>query len=326
MSSRSQRLTIELVASKNMNAALRCQDLRSLSDFLGFAPQHIFYLVGNSDQLYFDIEIPKRSSDEKRNISVPITELKGVQREILARILEPIVVNEHAYAYVKSKSVVQAARKLCGVKAVLKADLRNFFPSINSRRVFGLFRSLNFNDATAFMLTSLVTYKGALCQGAPTSPTISNILCRNLDQQLTDLTRAWELQYLRYSDDLFFYGASDFKYRDVLGVVTRVVSDNGFTVNGRKTRYYPRGKPRYTLGLETHGRRPKLSRTTLRRYRAMFFKASHNINWAAENVDMLTGCLEWYKSVYGSDDKYMEYQRIIRNIRDIKLHQPYRSV
>lgn len=98
-----------------MIAAVDCQDLRNIADFLGFAPQHIFFLVKKSDDLYTEIAIPRRSDSTRHPmIHIPYSELKGVQRAILDKILTSIPVNEHAYAYVRRRSVVDAAFKLCG--------------------------------------------------------------------------------------------------------------------------------------------------------------------------------------------------------------------
>lgn len=308
-----------------MDAAVRCTDLESISRFLGFAPQHLHYLVGNRDNLYFDIEIPKRSDPTAmRQISIPVSELKGVQKVILANVLEGVKPSEAAYAYLKGKSVVSAATKLCGqTKSILKMDLRNFFPSITERRVYGLFRSLGFNNTATYIFTKLTTYDGGLCQGAPTSPHISNLICRKLDQQLSALTESWELQYLRYSDDIFFYRGDNFDHRDFRTVATRIIREHSFQVNRRKTRYYPKGKPRYTLGLATHGNRPQIPRKVRHKYRAAFYKAATNITWAKEELPKLSGMAEWYKCVYGADDTYADYCKVIRNVKNLMLHETY---
>lgn len=308
-----------------MDAAEQCLDLESTSFYLGFAPQHIFYLVQNANDMYFECSLPKRSSpDERRIINIPISELKGVQKVILARILENIEPNSSAFAYIKGKSVVSAARNLCGKsKSVLKIDLRNFFPSINERRVFGLFRSIGFNSKVSYIFTKLTTYNGALCQGAPTSPAISNLICRKLDETLTALSRKWELQYIRYSDDIFLYKTGNFNYRQLIETCTTILQEHSFELNRNKSKYMPAGKPRFTLGLTTHGRHPQIPKKTRRHYRAAFYKASTNLSWATEHLPQLSGMAEWHKSVYGSDETYHNYRRTIQNVQNLRLHDTY---
>ncbi len=309
-----------------MTAAADCRDLQGISDLLGFAPQHIFFLVEKSESLYTSIQLPKRSNPETfREIDIPYTDLKGVQRAILKRILNEIPVSEYAYSYVKRRSIVEAAIKLCGKRAVLKLDIRDFFPSISNRRIFGLYRSLGFNNKVAFILTRLTTYKGRLCQGSPTSPYLSNLITRRLDYQLEKAARSWSIGYLRYSDDLFFTKASNFNHGVFTRMAEEIVMNNGFRLNTEKTRFHPRGFPRRTLGLLTHGRKPQIPGPARRRMRAAFFKASRNVHWARENVSYLRGLLEWHKCVYGKDQRYSQYRVVLNSILMMKVHQTYQS-
>lgn len=171
-----------------MRAAAACTDLISLSKYLGLAPQHLFYLIALSDELYTEIKIPKKTKRRRyRKIHIPNLELKGAQRSILKEILSQIEVSRYAHAYVKGKSIVGAAQALAGRQSVLKFDIKDFFPSISSSRVYGLFRALRFNERVSWMLMRLCTYDDSLCQGAPTSPYISNLICRRLDRNLFDL-------------------------------------------------------------------------------------------------------------------------------------------
>ena len=305
-----------------MAAVGRPKDLASLSGFLGFAPQHLFYLVQLSDRMYFDFEI-KKANGGSRRISAPRTELKGVQKEILRKILEPIPVHDNCMAYVKHRGVIQAAKKISGHKAVLCVDITNFFPSITSKRVFGFFRRLGYNDKTSFLLTKLTTYRGRLCQGAPTSPYLSNLIFHQADRQLNGLASSWSISYVRYSDDIFFYAPKNFRHKKFLNIIEEIIRQNGFSLNKKKTKYFRRNSPRYTLGLQTMGSAPQLSRSHKRVYRAAFYKASSNWTWARKNASRLSGMAEWYRLVYGPDEKYREFQAIIRNVSEIRFHEVY---
>lgn len=297
-------------------------DLVSLGAFLGFAPQHLFYLVELADEMYFEFEI-RKASGGKRKISAPRSELKGVQRAILEKILEKIPVSDSSYAYVKGRSVVQAAEQISGHKAVLHLDIEDFFPTITQRRVLGFFKSIGYNSKVSYILSRLCTLNGALCQGAPSSPCLSNLIFRNADRQLTSLAHTFKLSYVRYSDDIFISADRNFRYPRVAEITAKILEENGFKLHPTKTRYHRRNSPRFTLGLQTMGKRPTLSRITKRMYRAAFFKASNNLKWGKENFHYLSGMAEWYRAVYGTDGQYRDYERIIRNVRSIKLHDVY---
>lgn len=300
------------------------KNLRDLSVFLGFSSQNLYYLINIADELYSTVKIPKKKKGEFREIYIPVPELRGVQKQILRSILQQTSSHKSAVAYKRGLSVVDAAKKLCGPNYLLKMDVRDFFPSIMAERVFALFRKLGFNNVVAQMLTRLTTYKGALVQGIPTSPAISNLVCESLDEVLSRLADSWSMRYIRYSDDMFFYKEKDFKHRHFSLRVSRILKSSGFRTNRSKTRYYRAGQPRYTLGLLTHRRVVALPRKTRKNYRAAFYKASKDVAWARENQEVLAGMSEWYRAIYGKDDRFLEYAAVLKNIKSLRIHSPYR--
>lgn len=309
-----------------MGAADDCKDLASIAEYLGFAPQHIFYLVKHPDRCYLSIAIPKNSDPKKfRNLDIPISELKGVQRAINKKVLSDYSVDECVHSYVTARSILTAARRFCPGHAVLKIDIEEFFPSITFVRILGLFRSTGFSDAASFILARLTTFRGRLAQGAPTSPSISNLIMRGIDLRLKKLAATWELNYLRYSDDMFFYKEKNFNHPKLTEYISEIIESGGFKINKHKTKYHPKGLPRTTLGLLTHGEKPKIPGSQRRIYRSMFFKASRNIHWAHENRDLLRGIIEWYKCVYGRDDTYIQYRAILDNAARLRIHDSYQS-
>lgn len=56
----------------------------------------------------------------------------------------------------------------------------------------------------ATVLAHLCTFKGTLPQGAPTSPLLSNLVCRSMDNDLMSLAKRHRATYTRYADDLTF--------------------------------------------------------------------------------------------------------------------------
>ena len=67
-------------------------------------------------------------------------------------------------------------------------------------------------EPLAFLLSSLCTHpfevngkeKIVLPQGSPTSPTITNVLCYELDKHLFQLAKKYNAKYSRYADDITF--------------------------------------------------------------------------------------------------------------------------
>lgn len=310
-----------------MNAAEQCTDLNSIAEFLGFAPQHLFHLVQRPEKFYVSISIPKNSNTSSmRCLDIPTLELKGVQKMILKKILGELDVSEHVYSYVKGRSILTAANEFCPGNAILRMDIQRFFPSISFRRVYGLYKSFGFSESAAFILARLSTHRGHLAQGAPTSPKLSNLILKGMDRVMVNLSNKWELKYLRYSDDLFFYKDKNFNHPSLGALVSLILEYSGFEVNDVKTKYHPKGLPRITLGLLTHGEKPRIPGPQRKRYRSDFFKASRNIQWANENRAYLKGILEWHKCVNGKDQMYLQYQSVLQNIDRLQLHEAYQSI
>lgn len=93
--------------------------------------------------------------------------------------------------------------------------------------------------------------KSVLPQGAPTSPVITNIVCRRLDHILSGVAKRFGLKYSRYADDITFSSMHDVyakngKFRKEL---SRVIKDQGFVLNEKKTRLQKQGYRQEVTGL-----------------------------------------------------------------------------
>lgn len=102
------------------------------------------------------------------------------------------------------------------------------------------------------------TFNGALPQGAPTSPALSNLICRNLDRRLYRLSKKLNVKYSRYADDLAFSG--DNLSGAFAGYVIKIVNDCGLSVNESKTRFYGPGGSKIVAGISLASGRPRLPR------------------------------------------------------------------
>lgn len=301
------------------------QGLNDLCDHLGYSAPHLFSLVKYPNNLYRSALIPKRSGSGYRELKIPISELKGIQRTILSTILETHPPSQAAYAYVRERGVVAAGHKLTGPGGLLAMDIDNFFPTITAKRVSGLFRSFGYNDSVTKILTDLCTFNGTLPQGAPTSPAISNLILRKFDAEVLLVSEVWELIFVRYADDLFFKHKRNFNKIEFSNIISGLLNNNGFSANIDKTRYYANGYPARVLGLLVDTEKLRLSKSSRRKMRSQFYRASKNLAWGRANIQVLEGQLQWHKAVYGRDHLFEEYKSIIGNIKVLRLHDSYRT-
>ncbi len=150
---------------------------------------------------YARFTLPKRAGGV-RTIEAPSEKLKAVQRRVLQRLLNPLKLSPSATGFVRGRSIVDNARPHVGQGVVINLDLADFFPGITVAQVERAFRGLGWDADAARLLGRLCTHEGRLPQGAPTSPCISNLVCRKLDARLAALARAHKGAYTRYADDL----------------------------------------------------------------------------------------------------------------------------
>ena len=93
--------------------------------------------------------------------------------------------------------------------------------------------------------------KNVLPQGAPTSPIITNIICKRLDIRLTGLAKRFGLKYSRYADDITF--SSEHNVYQVDGEfnkeLERIILSQGFSIKESKTRLQKEGHRQEVTGL-----------------------------------------------------------------------------
>jgi RNA-directed DNA polymerase len=150
---------------------------------------------------YREFFVPKRSGG-KRRLCAPQPRLKGLQRQVLHRLLRRLRVHTAATGFQPGQSIVTHARRHVGQAVVVRLDVKDFFPSTSAERVHEYFRNIGWNRPAARLLVRLCTHQGGLPQGAPTSPRLSNLLNYRLDARLTAMARKFETTYSRYADDI----------------------------------------------------------------------------------------------------------------------------
>jgi hypothetical protein len=283
--------------------ALERRGLPQLSTFLevasalGLSPERLQWLVfeRTADPVdhYTRFQIPKRSGG-MRLISSPKPTLREAQQWIRSHVLQAQPVSTAAMAFRPGLSIADNARLHTGSALVVRMDLADFFPSISLIRVSRLFESLGYNPGVASVLALLctdaprvratldgqsswvVTGERGLPQGACTSPDLANLISRRLDERLLGLSRRVGWRYSRYADDLVFScDSGESNVGGLLGSVTRIVTDEGFTVNAAKTRIMRAPGRQLVTGLVVDDS-VRVTRTMKRRIRAFLHRCERD--------------------------------------------------
>lgn len=237
----------------------------------GVSPKLIGAMAEKNNAYYRHFEIPKRTG-ESRPIVTPRRFLKLVQRWILTNILQSIDISPIAMGFVRGRGTKSHAHVHTGRANVLCVDIENFFLSIDRSRVADVFRAIAFPSTVAWQLSGLCSLDGALPQGAPTSPYLSNIVFRSADDELLSKALSWDAAYSRYADDIVFSGSRRFSDNDVR-TIAAVLEKAGFKINGSKTRIQGKGSRKVITGLVVN-EKTQPPRHLRRQWRALFDHAS----------------------------------------------------
>ena len=212
--------------------------LDHLAFVLKVEKQEIKTIIANIDKFYYEkekIKISKQGKIKRRVLNPSIRRLKVIQKRIQKNIFNELQLPDYAYGAVSGRDNVMNARKHQGKKFNFTTDLKKFFPSINHKKVFEMYISFKFSPTIARLLTQLTTYKGKLPQGAPTSPTISNLVFIKTGKKLHQFAIENKLTFTSFIDDLTFSAPTDFKEK--AHFIIDIIQADGFRISHDKTSY-----------------------------------------------------------------------------------------
>jgi len=185
---------------------------------------------------YIKKETKKDGSTKERRIDNPNKSIRQLQKRINKKILNPECkkLPEYMTGCIPGRSAVNNARPHKSSQAILAVDIANCFPSITTDKVYDVFRNkLNCSPPVAKVLTKLTTYGDRLPQGAPTSPSLCNLVLQDLSEKLHRLSQESGLTFTQYVDDLTFSGSLKTLSNQKPKII-RLVESYDFKVNPKK--------------------------------------------------------------------------------------------
>lgn len=218
-----------------------------------------YFACSNSNPKRYKTFHIRKKSGGLREISAPCYEMRLLLRLINLLLKAIYTPGESAMGFAEGRSVVENAARHTGHFYVFNVDLENFFPSIRQARVWKRLQLPPFyfplevaNAVAGLCCTPLADGSGnALPQGAPTSPLLTNAVCDKLDRRMRGAAKRFGLHYSRYADDMTFSSMhnvfqenSPFR-REML----RIISEEGFKLNEKKTRLQREGQRQEVTGL-----------------------------------------------------------------------------
>ncbi|WP_332855756.1 reverse transcriptase family protein [Duganella sp. S19_KUP01_CR8] len=287
--------------------------------------------------------VPKRSGG-LRLIEIPKARLRRLQQKILRQILDLLPPHPAAHGFRRGHSCVSHAALHAGRHAVIRMDLKDFFPSIQLSRIHALFEKLDYPSKVAGTLARICVNRAPqgvfrnqqeggsiawaerqalksphLPQGSPCSPALANLCAYRLDLRLEALAHSLGATYSRYADDLAFSGDLDFaRAAERFHIqVAAIALEEGFRINTRKTRLMREGTRQQLTGVvvNTH---PNIARDEYDKLKATLTNcmrhgpASQNHNNHPDFRAYLAGRISFVKMV--NAHRAVKLQRLLEAV------------
>ena len=219
-----------------------------------------------SDEYYSSFKIVKKSGGS-REINTPNIELKAILRSLNYIFQNIFETHESSHGFVNNKSIVTNSKVHTNKNYIYNIDLNNFFPSICISRIYdSLQKNISWGNkiisnyelmSIVNQISELSTFKTTensikvLPQGSPLSPILSNIVCFEMDKDLSETSKEYGVTYTRYADDITFSSMiNSFDVGNIfLKKITMIIEKYDFSINDKKTRLQNKDKRQSVTGL-----------------------------------------------------------------------------
>jgi len=187
----------------NQSPLYKVNNLKSLAKILCVDIKTIQTIIDKESKNYYFSNLP---GDKERALEVPKPQLKRIHTRInnlISRISTPDYLNSG----VKGRSNVKNAKVHLGDKALLKIDIKNFYPSTTNEMVEKCFHKIfRCTKDIAKTLSQLCCVNGHLPTGSPISQSISFYSNFGIFNHLNIYSKSRNILFSVYVDDLTFSG------------------------------------------------------------------------------------------------------------------------
>lgn len=217
-----------------MDKTLRIRSVKHLAWSLETSPDALMLLAEETSKYYRSFE--REVKGKKRLLVESTGPLKSIQRRILDNVLMRLSPFPASFGAAKGKSIKDNAKVHAASRYIGKLDIRSFYPSVHSTRVYRFFIGHECSPDVAHLLTALTTKDHALPLGTSTSPALADQIVRQIDLRIHGMAAKAGLNYTRYVDDITLSGP--FPVERFGRVAVKILSQTGFKVKKSKLVFY----------------------------------------------------------------------------------------
>lgn len=179
------------------------RSLASLSRSLGVSVVELQRIGGIANNLYRDAKPIVKADGSIRRTFDALPLLKSVHRRIQTQFFQRVVFPDYLTGSLKGCDARRNAALHAGAATVVTEDIKNFFPSTDTKVVYSIWAGFfQFAPEVAQLLTTLTVKNGTLAQGAITSSYLANLAFWDREWRLYESLRERGVSYSRYVDDV----------------------------------------------------------------------------------------------------------------------------
>ncbi|MFA9273558.1 MAG: reverse transcriptase family protein [Candidatus Aquirickettsiella gammari] len=222
--------------------------IETLAKILETSTSRLSKISKSNDDFYTVFE--KQVKLKLRELAEPKSELKILQKRIIARIFCHLKFPDYLHGGIKSqipKDFLSNATVHAKAETAVTVDIKSFYPSITFTQVLHVFQLLfKFPPAVADTLARITTFKGAVPQGAPTSSYIANLVMWEKEYSLASKFEQQGYVYSRLIDDITVSNDKPIPADTATKIVTqlaKMLSAYNYQIHPKKTNIYSKSNP-----------------------------------------------------------------------------------
>ncbi|OPA16665.1 hypothetical protein BHL21_14500 [Bacillus cereus] len=191
-------------------------------------------------QCYFRVSIPKKGGERIIYCINPSCNLRTLQQNLQRNFLNKIPIPNNVFGFKKGYSYKDFLEPHVNKNYYLRVDIKDFFNSISKELIYDVLTNyLKMDEAdnkevldTVFDIVSL---HGKIPQGAITSPSIANVIFRQIDMRIKKYCKVFNVEYTRYADDMLFSSDNEYLLKPYfIKKIAKILFSKGFRINSSK--------------------------------------------------------------------------------------------
>lgn len=199
-----------------------------------------------------------KSNGKRRLIEDPVAPLKKILRNLNEKLqacyytVRPFAVHGFCISNdgEEDRNIISNASRHIGKPWLLNIDFRDFFHTVLSERVQGIWRKHfpKFDKKSMETLTRLTCYNHRLPMGSPTSPVLSNYAAIELDEELGAFCKNCGIAYSRFADDCSFSSHHKIDHKTIR-IIRDTITTQRFLINEEKVKLYTPDDTKMVTGI-----------------------------------------------------------------------------